>query len=328
MATVPQHQSPRRVQQLVRQYPFLEEVLRFERHRSNGGEIRPVIRVKRGDADLLFQRADNIDGRRSYTWTTEDRSLKGSRFEYYRPVSRTGETGGIRDWRAVREGGHDHYVRDLFTHDFRDWGSTSSLGEDAFEVVGSIVWVTREEWYPESAEVGRDEPVARDITITLYQEPRDGWRRLYATADPLVNVNLYGSMLFPGFNPNDPFMRVIYDRLVRLGMEFQERVWKTGLGPVIIESPARGMSSDMGGIKVMSYILAGRMLIQFEQGNASFTMKGEDELDKPRIGFGSIDGTVAQAERMVRKAIEFWESADEATRLTLHTRNDNINMGF
>ncbi len=135
----------------------------------------------------------------------------------------------MRDWR------HDssHYLRALLSEECSDWvGLMASGGDNPFKVVDSIVWVTRETWYPEDTDFSGFHPSAKptrlDVRITIYKEPKKGWRQLYRIADPLKNVKLYGWRLMPGPNLRDSFREAIYDRLNQLAQEFQQKVWELG----------------------------------------------------------------------------------------------------
>lgn len=328
---MPQRQDEARIRQLLKQFPFLVDTYRqetSERTVATTGRVFPVIRVQRGDADLMFRRADNVDGNGRYIAEPGTSTLEGTRYEYYCPVNGQGQVGNIRHW-LDRE---TQFVRDLFDHDIYDWATENGgHGQDPTEVVDSLFWVTRKVWYPAGTRhtgpflIPSASAVRTDLHITVYQKPDIGWRELYRTADPLVNVNLYGSTLFPGSSYNDPYNRAITDRLHGLAMEFQDKVWMTGLGTIVDTSRARGMSGQYGNVTVLTYIIAGRLRVQFEQGNAHFTLAGLEE-PNPRLGFGSIAGTVQQAEQMVRGVIAFWEGADEATRQTVHQDNTSVSV--
>lgn len=324
-------QNPRRTRQLLKQYPFLEDIYVSEVEAAPlGCEVWPVIAVKRADNDLMFRRADNVSGAGHYLADPERPDLIGTRYEYYYPVSRSGQLGKIRHWPADET----QYVRDLFLSECRDWVESRDAltGEDPFDVVDGIVWVTRQDWYPAGSNLSRTfhgaRPVRRNLWITLHREPRQGWRQLHRTADILVNVTLQGYRLTAGPVRNEPFRAVVYARLDKLGRDFQEKVWRTGLGEIINGSSMRGMSGNFGTVRVLSFITAGRMQIQLERGGASFVLGGLDNLADPAIGFFSISGTLRQAERMVEDVIKFWEGADDNTRRTVYQDNANVGIGF
>jgi hypothetical protein len=312
--------------QLLREYPFLEMIHGSYQSqcRSYGCEFNPTIKVKRGDPNLMFRQADDVDGISQWIGDPEDSSVRGASYEFYRPVNREGQLGSVHDWQKYK----DHYVRNLFSERCYDWCGTGVVGgEDPFEVVDSVVWVTEDRWLP--ADAGdRARPVRINLRITIYKEPKKGWRELYRRADPLVNVKMNGWRLITGPNLRDSFREVVYDRLGKLGQEFQEKVWETGLGKVVNDSRMKGMSGQYGTVKILTYIIAGRMTIQFERGDTMFNLAGLDNVDDPRLSFGAIYGTVPQAEKLVRDAIKFWESADEKTRQNVHRDNPEVGLGI
>ncbi len=327
---MPQQQSRRRILQLLREYPFLKDIYGHEETaKSHGCEFNPVIKVKRGDPDLMFRQADDVNGVNVSLGDPQHPGIRGTRYEYYRAVSQDEQIGEVHDWRDRNE----HYVRDLFSHRSYEWGGQSVIGGlDPFKVVDSIVWVCVETWYPEATRFTdysiSNSPVRIDLSITVYQKPRNGWQELYRTADPLVNVELYGWRLISGPNLEDSFHEVIYDRLNRLAQEFQEKVWTTGFGKIVDDSRMKGMSGQYGNVKVLTYVIAGRLRVQFERDGTMVNFAGLDELDDPRLGFGSIVGKLPEVEKMVREVIKFWENADEETRQSIHQNDSNVGMGF
>lgn len=324
-------QSKRRVAQLLRQYPFLQDI----NHQADllarlyECELGTIIKVKRGDANLMFRQASDVLGTDGcFIVKHGEDSTHGTRFEYYRPVNREGELGKPRNWRGEDK---EHYVRDLFRHPCYDWSDATLGGQDPFDTIRDIVWVIEEAWYPESVEpdeIASAKAIHKNLWITIYKEPKKGWRELYQNADPMTNVDLYGWRLLDGPNIRDSFREVIYDRLNRLGLEFQQKVWSTGFGKIVDDSRARGMSGQYGDVKVLTYIIAGRLRVQFERGGTMFNLGGLDEVDDPRLGFGSIEAKLPQAEKMVRDVVKFWENADEATRQSVHQDDPNVGLGF
>jgi hypothetical protein len=322
---MPQVQSPKRFEQLLQQHPYLQEVVRREKDATPlGAEFLPEIRIKRGDADLLFRRADNVDGDRQNILDMEDHTVVGAREEYYIPLFGNGDTGNVRLWSGSF--GRGHFVRDVFhgnPYDNPAWDDYV----DPYEVVNSIIWVTAEDWWHADDNGRPSGLLRRRAFITVYQPPREGWRKLYIEADPLVNVTLHGWQMLSGAEFDGPYQRILVDRFKRLAMKFQDEVWATGLGVTVDASRRKGMSGHFGDVEVLTYIMAGRLMVQFERGGASITLNGLDE-PNPNLGFGSIHGTAQQAEQMVRDAIAFWQTSDAETRRTVHQDNDNVSMGF
>lgn len=322
-----QAQDPAEIRQLLDQFPFLEDVYQEEvtgaasrLHRN----VVPAISVLAANPSFMFRRADDVRGDGRSLLSSEAPDCVGTRFEYYRPVNREGKLGEIRNWLEWKE----QFVRDLFTREMLDWSGWADP-QDPAQVVSALVWVTRKEWYSEGTTfrgavwVPTNQPIRTDVRITVYREPAGGWRQLYWSSDPLANVMLHGWQLFPGSAIEGPFKRSITDRLHRLAMEFQDRVWATGLGTVVSTSRASGMSGQFGDVKVTTFITAGRLVVQFERGNATLGFGGVDE-PNPRLGFGNIEATLEQAEGMVRDVMEFWLSADPATRHALHQANPKV----
>lgn len=322
---MPRRQSPKRIRQLLAEHPYLRVLHDPEARTAEqlGYEYVPDIRIQRGDPNLMYRQADIVSGVGSSLADIDNRTIMGAQDEFFYPVNYDGRLG-LAHFKYNRE----LYVRNMFMSKIGDWGTPAN----PFEAVESIVWVTRETWYPQGSDLsghsGNVRPVRRNVWFTVYQQPRQGWRELYWTADPMVNVKLYGWKLLPGpATPDSVRMRIV-NHLGQLAQEFQHRVWATGLGRTIDASRKKGMSGQFGSVKVMSYIICGRLRIQFDRGNASLTLGGNEDVDNPNLGFASITGTVPQAEKLVRDVIRFWEQADAETRRTVHQDNERVNMGF
>lgn len=225
-------------------------------------------------------------------------------------------------------------VRTLFNREIWDWMPNPGPlhGEDAAVAVQAVVWVSSMVWYYQPNDHnhllnGPGVPRRVDTRLTVYLEPEEGWRQLYITADPQVNVTLLGSRLWKSPESDDSFRDVIYDRLSRLAMQFEDEVFDQGLGAIIDRSKKKGMSGRFGDVKVLSYVIAGRIAIQFECGDDSVTFLGADE-KRPKFGFSNIDGTLPNAIKMVEVAIDFWRQATPDIRKSTHVDDTKVGLGL
>lgn len=104
----------------------------------------------------------------------------------------------------------------------------------------------------------------------------------------------------------DLFMVTLHDKV----KEYERRVWSDGLQDVVEDHSARGMCGSLKGeAKIMTYVLAGRVMTTFEHkdGHTATVLSGEKE--KPsRMGFHGIEGTVQQAMDLLQLAIDTWEA--------------------
>jgi hypothetical protein len=314
-------QSKARIKQLLDEHPPLRQVYNEERAGYNYGRTRTEVNfritVQRGDARLLFSAGSNVDGDRSYIGSPDAPGLKGDRFEYFYPVNHQGQIGEIRNWIESKATGR-RYVRDTFEWPMYDWKAQDShFGDNAFDVIDSLIWVTREKWYDEGADLShpiiKPVPGRVDVYITLFRSPKQGWRQLYLDSDPLRNVPLTGSKLFMGADIlTDPYVTVIYDRFNRLAGKFQDLVWDGGLGERIISASYSGMIGQYGTVQLRSYILAGRLALTFSRGDAEVQLGGFDQI-KPNLGLNAIDGTAQQAQEMIEEVMRFWKETDDET---------------
>jgi len=84
--------------------------------------------------------------------------------------------------------------------------------------------------------------------------------------------------------------------------QFDVGAYRPVLRPIIDASSERGMSGDVGGVILRSWVMAGRVMLTFERGDTSVTILGAEGEDDPRFGLQSLDATVFEARAMIVEA--------------------------
>lgn len=289
-----------------------------------------LIQVKRADPNLMFRIPTRTTDRGGYLRSDEHPQWIGILNESFYVINKEGEPGGRRDAAKYPR----FTVRDVFNRPIRDWAMDVDKlgGENPFEDVQCIVWVRRIIWTMEETESDSvdslpDNPVHVDIEITVYREPQEGWLILYFNSDPLETVVLSDSSLWPNSGAIEVFRDVLDDRLARLALRFDYQVVRSGLWKLIDQSTAQGMSGRIGDVRIMSYVIMGRLLIQLERGGYSITFIGlEDE--KPKLRFSGIHGTLPGVSRIVTDASDWWSQMNERMRSKTLVDDPNVNMGI
>lgn len=124
---------------------------------------------------------------------------------------------------------------------------------------------------------------------------------------------------------------VTYPRLRAAAKKFEAEVWFNGLQDQVLAEKYRGMSTEpnrydflMGRnpVTVLTYVMAGRCMIQLERGAIRFTIIAADNSKESTMGVQGIDATLEQAEQLVEDAIAQWR---DGRRLD---SNPDVNMGF
>lgn len=329
--------STRQRNRLYDQYPFLREISNLAGGVGEQflGKENLTITVQRADPDFMFRQPRDVTGMgQHYLMDPKNEQLHGVRQEYCYPVNVGGQVG-----KRYPRSDRPTYVRDLFSRDIFDWADGAFAdgafsGENPATVIDKIVWVTRTTWFRQDADheymIGGDGTFDHlDIELTVYQEPEIGWERLFVTADPQVNVRLSGGSLLRSLGSEfDGFQTVIHDRLYRLARQFELDVYRDELNEIVARSTKKGMSGQFGEVKVSTYVIMGRILIQLERGGSLVTFQGLDEKHNPSLSFTNIDGTLPSAIAMTECAIAFWKDATSEVRRATHVDNENVGMGF
>lgn len=99
-------------------------------------------------------------------------------------------------------------------------------------------------------------------------------------------------------------------RLHAVVKDFEREVWLKGFGKAVEDDDHRSLKTDpfpteVGEATLMTYTLAGRIMLTFDTKTVSFTsITAEHEgLERACMGVQGVDGTVEEAEALVRGAI-------------------------
>lgn len=327
-------QSQKSINRLLGEYPELEPF--YEPYSPEqgaitypGAEIDVKIDVQRADANLLYWKPNDFGGVGGSYHVDPIRNLKGQRQEQCALLSKDPSAPAPRFLRRASFGA-DEYLRDVLF---------GALG--IYKRTGSIVTRTVTEWYEDEPSYERGfigEPKRIEVRITLHKEPPkgptevfpdsevDGWSRLIDETDVYHNVKLFGGMLLINPDLSSVWVRELMAIVGQYAQNFERLVWRRGFGQIVDQSKMKGMSGMFGDIKVTSYVMAGRTLVQLERGDVRFTMIGQDVVTNPRFGFQSVDGTADELVALVDDSILFWATADEETRATCYHDDENIGI--
>jgi len=147
------------------------------------------------------------------------------------------------------------------------------------------------------------------MKVTIYKPPRDGWSGLYRRAR-LGDTYLTTRPLLRGIVSNDPDWLAISDRLDQLAEAFESRVYLKGMRDKIDSSEMKGMASQWGNVKVMTYAALGRVMITLDEPRYQITFMAAED-GEPRMGINAVDGPLPQLERIVKTVIKGWEASED-----------------
>lgn len=313
-------------QALLKQYPFLQEI--FDQATAQFSDVETTLRVvvKRADANMLYMTGDNSWDERRSIRSADHPDMQGKRLECFYPVNTAGELGERRHW-DDGQSAEAYFVRNALNQRIYDWRDTHR-GEDPREVIEYVAWVTLEHWYNDGDHyvIGAERPDKREIQITLYRKPKQGWKRLIAYSDVSGNVHLSGESLLPGIGYNDPHYKLLSSKAQSMAMRFELEVADQGLSALIDTSQKRGMSGALGTVTVRSLVFAGRVMITLERGHVSFTVAGVDDFNDMRLGAHTICGTLDEVGAMIADAAKFWQTLDESERSKVYQDDEKIRI--
>lgn len=88
-------------------------------------------------------------------------------------------------------------------------------------------------------------------------------------------------------NPFDPLHTVI--------RSFATDVWEPILAESVEAAPERGMCGQAGDVQLLTYVLAGRVMLTFGSADCYVSTVAEEKGRPSRMGLQGIDGTIGQA---------------------------------
>lgn len=312
-----------RNEHLLKRYPFLQRALDDAVKYFSAVETRVSIVVNPGDTNLLYRACDNAWYDHRFFDDTTNPNAQIKQLEWFYPVNAQGELGLKRECKSTDP--RTLFVKSLFEGVYlRDW---PRIGKEPFDVVDSIVWVTLGHWYEDRTvhfNGSRDRPSKRAVSITLFRQPRRGWKRLYTGTDPLKNVRLFGPRLLPGIKANDNLHIALTEATREMAEQLNTGIIAQGLGEIISTCPSPGMSGAIGDVQIHSLAHAGGVTIALERDHISFVVSGDDDFTRLRLNH--IGGTVTEVSKMLKYASKRWRALSSARRLAAHQPDTGIHL--
>ncbi|MFA6407532.1 MAG: hypothetical protein WCV80_02390, partial [Candidatus Paceibacterota bacterium] len=262
------------IAEFVKHYPPLEALLVLDDHRALKEEVPRLvaIRIARIDETLLYFHGSHIDGERSYLSQKGD-ALAGKRLErifvYGADNKIIGSTSG-------KERGSDGKsfvrVKDI-------------IGKDP-NLVRYIIVLSRTAWYAHDKShvgferFGKLESVEKEVVI--YRTPskmKGGIARIIERARLDENVILSTHDLTEGLVRDEQEFKEVSETLNILAKRFVDGVYNKGLRSRIDKSKSKGMSGMFGSVKMLSYTMAGRVMLTLSRGDIQITFIAAEDGD-------------------------------------------------
>lgn len=119
--------------------------------------------------------------------------------------------------------------------------------------------------------------------------------------------------------------RVLDRELTPSVKDFERRVYLQGLALAIDACPRRGMSGTLAGVAIRTYVIAGRVMVTLERGNASVSVLAAEGETSPRMGLHSCEGEVAEARDLINAVIAAWPE-DAGERAAVLHADDTVSL--
>ncbi|MFA6365261.1 MAG: hypothetical protein WCW78_02570, partial [Candidatus Paceibacterota bacterium] len=262
------------IAEFVKHYPPLEALLVSDDHQALKEEVPRLIaiRIARIDETLLYFHGDYVDGERSYLSQKED-TLAGKRLERIFVYGTNNEIIGSTSGKERGVDGKSFVrVKDI-------------IGKDP-NLVQYIIVLSRTVWYAHNKEnvgferFGKLESVEKEVVI--YRMPskmKGGIARIIERARLDENVILSTGDLTEGLILNEPEFKEVSVALNALAKHFVDAVYNMGLRSRIDKSKSKGMSGMFGSVKMLSYTMAGRVMLTLSRGDIQITFIAAEDGD-------------------------------------------------
>ncbi len=302
----------------MKQFPVIAEIHEEVVQGHQNPEVS--IRVQKADPSLLYWKPDNVYGLRHFVCREGGQS--GTREEWAYVMNDGGgvwtwANWGTKDNRFIKDVIHGHHPAHI----------------------GYILIVSRYNWYapatePEKAKHrSHGKHCARQIEYVVHLPPTEGFEHLFRTADVRKNVELTERLLSNGIMAEIPEFQEANDILYEMAKDFESAVYLKGLREIIHKSDKRGMSGTFNGVQLMSWVMAGRLMMTFEAPNPTnpkirdtVTLIGDDPPGEARFGLRSIYATCDRARDLIYGVIRVWENMPVQERSTLFGENKNVTL--
>lgn len=329
----PTAQKNQKLIRQIRQYPFVAEILkgRMEPH----GGLRPgvekiegwvdsamkivddlTIRVEKADGDLMFRQASNIGlGDSSFVFQFEGKR-KGQvmrRGEYLFAIDGDGRIVNRVNWPR-----NDEERR--ATGEVYGWSAlwaTKNGGvysHPIWDEVKYLVWVTVEAWHLDTN--NDDAPGSRfgefcdrSVRITIYGEPRFGFKKLKERLSVYTNLSLNTRVMTHGVIDRNHDIVSMSGMLYEMCISFQDEVYFNGMKEVLDGGKYRGASGQFGAVKVLCAEMCGYDRVMLED-SVSFVTFQLRPGSKHMYVLGQR-GTLPQIRNLVRTVVRMWREKPE-----------------
>lgn len=310
--------------ELLKQYPFLAHLVGLPFEPLAGSDLNPtkiddlVVTFEKADGDLLYRKADNlglIDTGCMLAFKGRHKGMAGKRGEYLFALNEDGVVLKRLDWPKGRD--EERSKKPPYAYAVL-WGveEGESLSQPHYQHTRYLAWVTVETWHEHTRNSSQPfgQLQSREMRITVYGEPSQGFRKLQDEANLYDNLYLDSHTLMTAALDRNYDINVMSGHLGELCNFFQRKVYFAGMKDIVDAGPFRGASGQFGSTKVLAAEMCGydRVMLENNVCWVSFQLR-PDSKSMYVLGCG---GTLPQLRELVHSAIEEWEKPDSSRQFS------------
>lgn len=297
-----QEQSPERIEALVEQFPFLRQLV--DEWSSHGESHRIHIRVDRMDERLMFYKPEVLAMNSGSYWT---------RMEGEESVAGYSKANAY----VVMKNDLQH-ANSCWIWDDREVYTIRSMlmpYMHRLEKIANLVQVEDTFWHAYIQGVGQSpfgELKLAERRITVHRPPQDrkgGLKGLYESASFDRHAQLSTRQFIDGVVRNHPEYMGVSEQLDALIDQFVSAVYNKGLRSRIDRSRSSGMSGKFGDVKLMTYVMAGRVMLTFNRKSTSVSLVASED-GAPCMGLQSLSGTYPEVRDVIQTVIDVFRNRD------------------
>ncbi|MDB5264558.1 MAG: hypothetical protein JWN64_129 [Parcubacteria group bacterium] len=307
-------QTPERIEVLIRQFPFLRQFV--DEWNGYGENHRLHIHVDRMDERLMFYKPEVLAMNSGSYWTR----MEGDAVAGYSKAN------------AYVIMNNDLYnTHSCWTWDEREVYTVRSMlmpYTHRLDNVAYLVQVQDTFWHALVQASGLSpfgELRSAERRITVHRPPQQrkgGLKGLYESASFDRHAQLSTRQFIDGVIKNQPEYIGVSGQIDRLIEQFVSVAYNQGLRSRIDRSQSRGMSGMFGDVKLMTYVMAGRVMLTFNRKKTSVSLLASED-GAPCMGLQSLSGTFPEVRDVIQTVIDVFLNRDSLMMMPYDNLKDD-----
>ena len=309
---------------LMEQYPFIPSILTIwlEPKSVDNGLNDLTIKVERADGDLLYRQADNTGiGDKSFLIGEKERDEQvGKVGDYLFAIDHANAILKQVKWPRSRD--EARKAKPVYASDAL-WGQVDSHGgrsSSMHDRVKFLVWISIQTWHKCTGDMQNPfgELLSRSATITIYQEPKQGFMELQKEANVFDNLSIHNGVIERGYQDGNQEILTIYGQLTELCRFFQDYVYFNGMSEILKSGKHRGASGEFDSLSILAFEMAGCERVTLKNNTCWITVQlrsGSNSMYMHACG-----GTLPRIRALIRSAVDVWK--DPANQAKFKTDPD------